>query len=48
LLNQERIENSSVYEGDWANGEQSGHGRMTYTDGTVHEVIFVDSDFARL
>jgi len=36
-----------VYEGEWANGEQNGHGRMTYSDGTVHEGIFVNSEYAK-
>ena len=29
--------NGSIYEGDWLNNKQHGHGKKTYKDGNVYE-----------
>ena len=41
------LTDGAMYEGDWADGEQNGLGKMIYTDGTVNEGRFVNSEFAR-
>lgn len=34
----------SCYEGGWENDKRSGHGKLTYADGTVFEGEFLEGE----